>query len=129
MKRLILIAAMTCAVITPAFAAPKPDFRQRQAEAFAMREANKALTREVDDAFQRGDTATACAKLKESVDQRVKISATFADMAGYVRWATEKKKISKDEIAAYGNAQALFDETSAAWMEAKDLYEARCPQG
>ena len=39
----------------------------------------------------------------------------------------KKKKITRDEVAAYANAQTLFNEMSAAWMEAKDRYEARRP--
>jgi hypothetical protein len=128
MKRLILAAAMACTVVAPAFAAPKPDFRERLAEATALGETNKAVTVEVESAFRNGDTMTGCAKLKESVAQRVKIAAVFVDIAGYVRWATDRKKITKEEVVAYGNAQARFDETSAAWTEAKERYEAQCPQ-
>lgn len=121
MKTAATIALLALGLNTSVIAA-ESTLKAREAEAIALHQKDQALSYKIDDDFRRGDKATACAGLKQSVEQRRWIATTVAGIQAELK----SGKASAADIAAFPQIDENVEATALNLKHAEENLASKC---
>ncbi|MDC7682349.1 hypothetical protein PQU92_03625 [Asticcacaulis sp. BYS171W] len=121
MKTAATITLLALGLSTPLMAA-ESTLKAREAEAIALHKKDQELAYKIEDDFKRGDKATACAGLRQSVEQRRWIATTVAGIQAELK----SGKASAADIAAFPQIDENVEATALNLKHVEQDLASKC---